>query len=92
MVLIRGGSFRMSAAKKLVKIRSFCLDRTEVTAAEYEHCVDADHCSAEGLSHRSWATFRLHEDHPVNYVTTAQAERWWNRTSCPRSTSLTPSP
>ncbi len=76
MVFIPGGSFRLGATKRPVEVKPFCLDRTEVTAAEYEVCVESDHCSSQRLYDRSWATFRLHDDHPVNYVTWAQADRY----------------
>ncbi len=45
MVLIPGGSFAYGPGNRRIEIKVFCLDRTEVSAADYNVCVQAGHCT-----------------------------------------------
>jgi len=52
MILIPGDTFAMGAAEGYpderpvhdVKVETFCMDLTEVTGADYQRCVDQNHC------------------------------------------------
>lgn len=66
----------LGATKRKVKVESFCIDRTEVSAGNYQFCVDVDRCSSEGLFKPSWATYHLYPAHPINYVTWTQADHY----------------
>ncbi len=64
-------------------VGSVCAGRTEVTVAEYETCVNAHACTANGLKCGRGANWALLErdNHPINCVDAAQAEaycRWRN--------------
>lgn len=67
-----------------VKQPGFCIDRTEVTVAEYKRCVDAGACAAPGPRRKEdeWLEEFCHklEDtqmtYPVNCVTWGDAQRF----------------
>jgi formylglycine-generating enzyme required for sulfatase activity len=75
-VFLPGGSFKLGATGKLVKVDAFCIDMNEVTARQYAFCVDVNRCSSEGLYDGSWATYLHYPDHPLNYVTWEQADHY----------------
>lgn len=75
MAFIPGGAFQMGERGDHVRVRNFCLDITEVTAAAYSHCVGQGMCSDEGSRCTYGATFGDPEklDHPMNCVSHTQA-------------------
>jgi formylglycine-generating enzyme len=96
MVQIPGGSFQMGSndgdpdEKPLhpVTVKTFCLDRTEVTVGAYTACVNEKKCSAEHLnqssmegtsfSNSSYCNYGVAEKthHPMNCVDWAQSETY----------------
>ena len=82
MVRISGGSFVMGCDPKsgwncvaeeepaqLVKVEAFELDRFEVTADEYQTCVDAGVCFYRGSILDQRRTFKNSRgNHPINFV------------------------
>jgi len=76
MALLPAGSFVLGATRRKVKVEAFCIDKTEVSAADYQFCVDVNRCSSEGLYEGSWATYIHYPGHPINYVTWAQADHY----------------
>jgi formylglycine-generating enzyme required for sulfatase activity len=78
MVLIPGGSFPLGG-KKMVKVKAFCLDETEVTAGAYEKCVDKEECSSgyeELARERDSATYKFDSAAPINWVTWRDARQY----------------
>ena len=87
MVRIGGGSFVMGCDPKsgwncvaeeepaqLVKVEAFELDRFEVTADEYQACVDAGVCFYRGSILDQRRTFKNSRgNHPINFVSWVEA-------------------
>lgn len=85
MKKIRGGEFRMGAAERgkhspdesprfLTKLRSFCLDETEVTVSAYSECVARGECKpSTGKSVSCNFRYSDRGNHPMNCVDHAQA-------------------
>src|SRR3990172_6844682 len=76
MIVIPGGSFRLVGKGKIVSVRAFFLGLTAGSAGLYEECVDRDLCSAKKLFDQSWGTYVSDPEHPINYVTWAQADAY----------------
>ncbi len=80
MVKIPGGTFSMGSEMvpfekpvHAVSVKTFCIDRTEVTTAAYEACVRANKCT-EALTRDTCNTgVAARKDHPINCVTWDQA-------------------
>ena len=70
MVRVRGGR----VGNKVV--RPFAIDRTEVTAADYQRCVAARVCKPAGRGRLCTTGIPGRERHPVNCVSYRQAERF----------------
>jgi hypothetical protein len=64
-----------------------CANRTEVTVAEYQACVNARYCNAEGLQCGDAANWGRPDrsDHPINCVNALQADQYcaWRRMRLP---------
>ena len=75
MVLVRGGALPPGEGSG-VNVRSFCLDRTEVTADAYASCASAGACRDHDLECGNAATYGKKGlgSHPVNCVTWDEAE------------------
>ena len=75
-VAVGGGSYSMGS--KRVDVGPFCLDKTEVTAADYSACVDAGKCSAPEKSTHALCNYRKSgkETHPINCVTLEDAKKY----------------
>jgi sulfatase modifying factor 1 len=78
MASIDSGVYRMGELGTIVTVRPFCLDLTEVTSGAYAQCVEAHHCSDEGLHCGAAATYGVasKRNHPINCVTWAQADKF----------------
>jgi len=74
MIRVNGGVLEHDGAEE--RLRSFCVDRTEVTVDAYAGCVEAGACQAEGLECGQAATWGKKGlgSHPVNCVTWDEAE------------------
>jgi len=77
MVLIPGGSFPLGG-KKMVKVKAFCLDETEVTARAYEVCVDEEECHAvpNDIALKEASTYQMYPKSPINDVTWKDAREY----------------
>jgi len=82
MVLIPGGTFHMGSDKDLprewhggeVTVASFCMDRHEVTAAEYAECVSDGGCTPPRGTGKGCSYGRADRgNHPINCVDWKQA-------------------
>ncbi len=66
-----------------VTLSAFYIDIYEVTAGEYEECVNADGCSYNGTTSRIDRTYQNNkDDHPINYVNWFEAKtycEWKNK-------------
>jgi formylglycine-generating enzyme required for sulfatase activity len=92
MLEVRGGITWMGtdydmdeAPRHQVAVRSFCLDRTEVTVDRYQSCVEAGRCTPahpDSIGCTAGARDKKH-DHPINCVDWNQARAacaaWGNR-------------
>ncbi|MDQ2647046.1 MAG: formylglycine-generating enzyme family protein [Myxococcota bacterium] len=59
----------------LTRLASFCLDRTEVTAAAYSACVEGERCTPAAVSSPNCTGSNPERfDHPINCVDFEQAE------------------
>lgn len=101
MVLVAAGTFSMGYAERgaqdderpahTVSVSTFCLDRTEVTVAQYRACESSGRCAAlpgsvslagaseadqTFWSQRCNTTAAERQDHPVNCVDWAAAQRY----------------
>jgi sulfatase modifying factor 1 len=76
MAFVAGGSGRSDDKQR--RINDLCMDVTEVTSAAYATCVDHGLCSADELSCEEAWTYKRPglEDHPINCVSWAQADRY----------------
>jgi eukaryotic-like serine/threonine-protein kinase len=61
-----------------VYLDGFFLDRLEVTAGQYQACVNARACSPPAMKDRDGCNFAVsgRDAHPVNCVTSAEADRY----------------
>jgi formylglycine-generating enzyme required for sulfatase activity len=69
-----------------VTLDTFNMDITEVTAGDYAACVTAEACTYTGLTTGPYVTYENgKDDHPINYVTHAQANDYctWRGKSLP---------
>ena len=57
-----------------VALASYLIDRTEVTAAQYQKCVEGGACAVPGLGKEATYGVAGKEAHPVNYIQHAQAQ------------------
>jgi sulfatase modifying factor 1 len=75
MVAIEGGTLA-EPGRPRARVRSYCLDRTEVTVDAYAACAAVGACRAEALDCGNAATFgkRGMGAHPVNCVTWDEAD------------------
>lgn len=73
-VEIAAGTYRLG--KQNVKLAAFAIDRREVTAAQYQACVDAGECKAAETFDRCTAGVPEKSRHPANCVTAEQAEAY----------------
>lgn len=75
-VKIEGGSLTMGDQRET--LGSFCIDRTEVTAAAFAGCVDQRKCTAPSAKQRDLCTYRQagKENHPINCVTAEEAKSY----------------
>jgi len=81
---IPGGSFQMGsdsgeaneAPVHGVDIEPFEMTKTEVTVAEYQHCIDQTLCSEAGTGGFCNSQVTGRDDHPVNCVDFYQASRF----------------
>ena len=73
-VKIEGGSFTMGDRRE--DVGTFCMDKTEVTAASYGACVDQKKCQAPSEKQREFCTYRQagKEQHPMNCITVDEAK------------------
>jgi formylglycine-generating enzyme required for sulfatase activity len=78
MAKVSSGSFTMGTRGDRVKVKTFCLDQTEVTAEAYGACVQAGSCTTDGLDCHPTATFGVagKERHPINCVAWDQADAY----------------
>lgn len=90
MAFVAGGSFSMGSdhaqpqegPAHQVTVSSFCIDRSEVTVAQYQQCVDARECSRASLNGATTvsstggcnAEIEGRAQHPVNCVSWHQAD------------------
>ncbi|HET8540112.1 MAG TPA: SUMF1/EgtB/PvdO family nonheme iron enzyme [Anaeromyxobacter sp.] len=74
MIQVAGGVLERDGEP--VRVRSFCMDRTEVTVDAYASCVELAACSATDLECGNAATWNRkgHGAHPINCVTWDEAE------------------
>jgi hypothetical protein len=88
MVALPAGTLVRSGLDVPVEVRSFCVDLTEVTAAEYERCVRDRKCPRPDTGGRCNFGRSDRAGHPVNCVDLLQAKaycswagkrlpRWW---------------
>jgi formylglycine-generating enzyme required for sulfatase activity len=85
MALVPAGEFTMGSTEGApdeqpvhpVRVGAFCIDRTEVTVADYRACVDARRCFApEGREHGcNWGA-PGREAHPINCVPFRYADQF----------------
>ncbi len=63
---------------RLVYLDAYAIDPYEVTVADYQRCLDASACSAEGLTALNSCNWneRGHLNHPVNCVNWEQAQAY----------------
>lgn len=86
MVMIPGGTFRMGSARgddqserpvTRVTLRSFWMDRTEVTVLSYAACVEAGRCERVlNLGDSCNWRMRDRDSHPMNCVSWNEARRY----------------
>jgi sulfatase modifying factor 1 len=79
MILVKGGTFKMGFLKNEVTVADVCLDVVEVTAKEYEGCVDGKSCNDNFvLACPETSTYKVkgREDHPMVCVDFPQAEAY----------------
>jgi formylglycine-generating enzyme required for sulfatase activity len=65
-----------------VKVEAFCIDRTEVTAAAYNACVDHDGCartSNDATTMECTASKADRQNHPINCIMWTQANDYCTR-------------
>ena len=106
MVNVSGGPFFMGCNQKLdaecdneempgkmVNVKAFSIDRTEVTVEAYAACVEAGMCSKENLNRSDWGNDSYcnwgkkgREKHPVNCLSWYQAKKYcaWKRKRLPK--------
>jgi len=64
----------MGWPSQLITVKSFRMDRTEVTVRQYEACVAAGKCKApRAPDNCNWELRQWRQDHPINCVTYANA-------------------
>ncbi|WP_437561438.1 formylglycine-generating enzyme family protein [Sorangium sp. So ce542] len=75
MAFLAGGS--MKVQNRSVQVSDYCLDRREVTAADYEACVKRGACDDEALECDSAFTYKKPAlgCHPINCVSWKQANQ-----------------
>lgn len=89
MVLIQGGNFRMGSDKGYpdekptldITVPAFCIDRTEVTAANYQSCIDRKDkkkCAYMDMNLDGRCTYGWHlgVNHPINCVRWSEANKY----------------
>jgi formylglycine-generating enzyme required for sulfatase activity len=76
MSLLPGGTFEMGEDGDTVTVRSFCLDRTEITVQTYAGCVQGGSCRAPTEGNLCVYGELGRENHPVNCVTWLEAARF----------------
>jgi formylglycine-generating enzyme required for sulfatase activity len=84
MTQVPAGAFNMGSAEGSadeqpvhhVELASFWIDQREVTAGQYQACVDAKGCTAAGQSANCNAGRTDRTDHPANCVSWAQAQAY----------------
>lgn len=76
MIQLAGGV--MYSERRRVQISDYCMDQHEVTAGEYEACVERGACDDEDLECDDAWTYKKPElaSHPVNCVSWKQASRF----------------
>jgi formylglycine-generating enzyme required for sulfatase activity len=77
MVSVEGGTLD-GPGRARARVKTFCLDRTEVTVDAYASCVKVGACQAEGLQCGNAATWGRKGlgGHPINCVTWDEAEHF----------------
>ncbi|RME42208.1 MAG: hypothetical protein D6795_21235, partial [Deltaproteobacteria bacterium] len=80
------GSYRGEADEQPVRnvcLKAFYIDKTEVTVAQYQRCVEAGGCSSTLLHQSDWGSDEAcnwgkpgREDHPINCVDWFQAKQY----------------
>jgi formylglycine-generating enzyme required for sulfatase activity len=77
MVLVEGGALA-EPGRPRANVRTFCLDRTEVTVSAYEACAKVGACKTEELECGNAATWgkKGAEFNPINCVTWDEAENF----------------
>jgi formylglycine-generating enzyme required for sulfatase activity len=93
MVSLPGGTFQMGSEQAVsqkpvhaVTVKTFAMDRTEVTVDAYAKCVSAGGCSPAGTGHDDCNAKRdASGDEPINCVTFPQAEAYceWRHARLP---------
>jgi formylglycine-generating enzyme required for sulfatase activity len=70
---------RFAGEERTLQIASFCLDRNEVTVADYKRCVEQHLCfePSDKDAYCNYASSR--EEHPVNCVRFSEAEKFCKR-------------
>jgi len=65
--------------RHMVSVSGFCMQRLEVTAVEYQACINASFCTASGTDAMCNTTrLATHGNHPVNCVDWTQAMTYCN--------------
>lgn len=64
--------------KQQLKINAFCIDKSEVTVANYQLCIDRKQCSPKERSDNGWCTFGASQraNHPINCITWKEASNY----------------
>jgi formylglycine-generating enzyme required for sulfatase activity len=84
MAWLPGGSFKLGATGKTVKVEPFCIDRTEVSASDYRFCAELGgddvnrpgRCSSDVGRTRPYTYGSGKKDEPINGVTWEQARQY----------------
>lgn len=64
--------------RQQLKIDAFCIDKSEVTVANYQLCIDRKQCSPKERSDNGWCTFGASQraNHPINCITWKEASNY----------------